>query len=94
MHPAVDQVLAPERADPPKTAPNSDEILVSWRALREYGITYSRVHLRRLVRKNQFPAPVSLSPNRIAFKLSQLREWMASRPTRLAVGGMHRRKGG
>jgi predicted DNA-binding transcriptional regulator AlpA len=46
----------------------------------ERGIKYTRVHLRRLIARGQFPRPFLLSPNRIAWRLSDIVKWEASRP--------------
>jgi len=35
-------------------------------------VGYSRVHIQRLVRAGQFPAPVQLGPGRIAFRESDV----------------------
>ena len=58
-----------------------DEIFIPYKKLKtEHGIDYSRVHLRRLIARRLFPAPVMLSPNRCAWRLSALAAWKASRP--------------
>jgi prophage regulatory protein len=44
------------------------------------GIRYSRMHLRRLIKAGQFPAPVALSANRIGFVETEVAEWLLSRP--------------
>jgi prophage regulatory protein len=43
------------------------------------GLTYSRVHLGRLVKAGAFPRPVQVSPGRVAWRMSDLRAWLASR---------------
>ena len=55
--------------------------LVSYPGLEAFGIRYSRVHLRRKIDNGEFPEPVRLSDARIAWRSSDLREWVASRPT-------------
>jgi hypothetical protein len=47
----------------------------------DYGIPYTRVHLHRMMQRGQFPLAVQLSPNRIAWRPSDLDRWSASRPT-------------
>ncbi|MGE0054500.1 MAG: helix-turn-helix transcriptional regulator [Hyphomicrobium sp.] len=37
--------------------------------------------LWREIRAGRFPAPVALSPNRKAFRVSDVAKWMRSRPT-------------
>jgi hypothetical protein len=64
--------------------PNNSDKFVAYFDLREHGIPYTRVHLRRLIRAGNFPAPVRLSEHRIAWHLSAIEKWKASRPV---VGG-------
>ena len=56
------------------------EIFVAFTQLREHGVVYTRVHIRRLVAQGLFPVPVLMSPNRVAWRLSDLARWKASRP--------------
>jgi predicted DNA-binding transcriptional regulator AlpA len=60
------------------------EIFVSYGQLRDHGVMFSRVHLRRLIEQEQFPRPLLLSANRIAWRISDLATWKASRPPALA----------
>jgi predicted DNA-binding transcriptional regulator AlpA len=62
-------------------SPAGGEVFVAYPELAEHGINYSRVHLRRLITRGLFPSAVMLSPNRIAWRLSDLDRWKASRPT-------------
>jgi predicted DNA-binding transcriptional regulator AlpA len=39
------------------------------------GITYSRDHLRRKVKANEFPAPISVSDHRIGWDEDEIDEW-------------------
>ena len=65
---------------------SSGETFVLYTQLPEVGIPrYSRVYLRELVLKGQFPRPVQLSERRIAWKLSDLEAWKASRPIKSAA---------
>jgi Prophage CP4-57 regulatory protein (AlpA) len=58
-----------------------DEAFVTYAQLPDHGVpTYSRVHTRRLIARGLFPRPVMLSPNRIAWRKSELAAWKASRP--------------
>lgn len=59
---------------------STGNVFVSYSDLRTHGIPYTRVHLNRLMRKGEFPTSVRLSANRIAWRLSELDEWMAGRP--------------
>jgi predicted DNA-binding transcriptional regulator AlpA len=75
-----------QRASPPAAPPPSaaDERFVTYPQLPEHGIPpYSRVHLRRLMARGLFPRAVYLSPNRCAWKLSDLVRW---KETRLTTG--------
>jgi prophage regulatory protein len=56
------------------------EVFVSYFDLRAHGIPYTRVHLYRMMRNGTFPASIRLSPNRIAWRLSELENWKNSRP--------------
>jgi Prophage CP4-57 regulatory protein (AlpA) len=58
-----------------------DEVFITYDQLPDYGIPkYSRVHIRRLMARGLFPRPVMLSPNRIAWRKSEVAAWKASRP--------------
>lgn len=56
-------------------------VLVSFEELATFGIHYSRLHLRRLVKKGTFPAPVRPSEGRIAWRSCDIHEWLAKLPT-------------
>lgn len=59
--------------------------LIAYDALRDRGIPYSRMHLRRLIRDHRFPAPIILStrpdgqPGRIAWPADEIDAWIAAR---------------
>jgi hypothetical protein len=61
--------------------PNHGEVLVTYRELGGHGIPYCRLHLNRMVRRGQFPAPIWLSPNRKVWKLSDILVFKATRTT-------------
>jgi predicted DNA-binding transcriptional regulator AlpA len=64
----------------PSRSPDS-EFFITYDQLPNCGIPkYSRVHIRRLIARGLFPCPVMLSPNRIAWCMSDLAAWKASRP--------------
>jgi predicted DNA-binding transcriptional regulator AlpA len=44
------------------------------------GIPYSRASLWRMERRGDFPQRIKLSPRRSAWRLSELRAWIDSRP--------------
>jgi hypothetical protein len=57
------------------------EVFVPYADLPAHGINPPcRVHLTRQVRSGLFPAPVQISANRIAWRLSDLEQRKASRP--------------
>ena len=65
-------------------------IFFSYRALQRLGVTYSRVHLRRLVDAGKFPPPVRLSANRIAWRISDIEAWQRAQPIAWATkASMH-----
>jgi predicted DNA-binding transcriptional regulator AlpA len=43
------------------------------------GITYSRDHLRRKVKAEEFPAPISVSEHRISWDEDEIDEWLAAK---------------
>jgi len=58
-----------------------EEVFITYDQLPQHGVPkYSRVHIRRLVARGLFPRPVMLSPNRIAWRKSEVAAWKASRP--------------
>ena len=50
--------------------------IIPYVQLRERGITFSRVHLRRLIEAGLFPAPVSVSERRIAWVAAEVDEFL------------------
>ena len=52
---------------------------VRYHELRAYGISFSRQHISNLEAVGRFPARVKLSERAIAWRLSELRDWMANR---------------
>jgi hypothetical protein len=58
-----------------------NEVFITYDQLPANGVpNYSRVHTRRLIGRGLFPRPVMLSPNRIAWRKSDVEAWKASRP--------------
>jgi hypothetical protein len=58
----------------------SDDPWVSYFDFEKYGFVnpttgkpYCRVHLGRMIRRSQWPKPTQVSPNRIAWRLSELK---------------------
>jgi hypothetical protein len=63
-----------------------NDVFVTYFELPQYGIPkFTRKHLLDLQKRNQFPKAIELSPNRIAWKLSELLAWRASRPVARSV---------
>lgn len=53
--------------------------LVPYEGLEAYGISFSKPHLRRLIKARRFPAPVYLSQRRLAWTTEKLEAWMRAR---------------
>jgi predicted DNA-binding transcriptional regulator AlpA len=76
------------RFPPPATAAvalvgpvsRGDDVFVPFDDLAANGIPIGRRQLRRLIRDGYFPAPCQISPNRIAWRLSEVRLWKETRP--------------
>jgi prophage regulatory protein len=58
--------------------PTVEDRIVLWPE-RATLIPLSRVTLWKMRRSGDFPQPIKLSPNRIGWKLSAVRAWIASR---------------
>lgn len=52
---------------------------ITFNALRERGIPYTREHLARLVKAGTFPAPVRLGERRIGWVADEVDAWAAER---------------
>jgi predicted DNA-binding transcriptional regulator AlpA len=55
-------------------------LLVTYDQLGALGVPYSRVHLRRLVARRDFPNPIRLSPGRVAWKKADIVAWLEAQP--------------
>ncbi|MEY2169559.1 MULTISPECIES: helix-turn-helix transcriptional regulator [unclassified Rhodanobacter] len=66
------------------TAP--DRIIAFAELKPERGISFSRVHLRRLWKAGKFPMPVQCSDRRIGWLASELDQWLANRVASRAGG--------
>jgi prophage regulatory protein len=54
------------------------ERLLPWHQLAEI-VPYSRQHVARLERAGQFPRRVRVGPGRVAWRASEVQEWIESR---------------
>lgn len=52
---------------------------IRYQQLKDRGIPWTRVHLGRLVRAGEFPAPVNLGGNSIAWVEAEVDAWAAER---------------
>jgi prophage regulatory protein len=70
---------------PPDTASNSDvapgDRIVTWPAVRAR-VPMDRSTVYRQIRDGRFPAPVQLGVRRLAWRESDIDEWIASREAR------------
>jgi prophage regulatory protein len=87
MRPAFARPFAPstERsaAIPPpiEVRPHLRDRLLSFKDLKpEYDIPFGRVQIWRMAKRGQFPKPIQLSPNRSAWRQSDIEKWLAARP--------------
>jgi hypothetical protein len=63
-------------------------IFVPFERLVDYGYPgRSKAHLRKLIAKGEFPAPVVLSPRRVAWRQEDLWTWQRNRPKRAYIKG-------
>lgn len=67
----------PESPAPAPAPPDPDKILL-WPQVREL-VPLSRVSVWHLRRNGDFPAPLRLSPNRVGWRLSEVRAWIEGR---------------
>jgi prophage regulatory protein len=50
------------------------------------GISYSRVHIYRLIKKDKFPKPIRLGANRVAFVEREIDAWIEAKVERRDCG--------
>jgi len=65
------------RPDPASKGPEQSTLL-SWSEVRAR-VLLSRATVWALRRRGAFPAPIQISPNRIAWRESDLNDWIADR---------------
>lgn len=56
------------------------------------GVTFTRVHIYRMIKLGKFPAPRRLSENKVAWLLSDLLDYADSRPVALPKPKLPRKK--
>ena len=57
---------------------------LGYRDLADFGITYSREAIARLIKAGRFPASFKLSTNRIAWDEAEVTAWLAARMKKAA----------
>jgi predicted DNA-binding transcriptional regulator AlpA len=78
------QVVTDDAVRPPPT--QRVGVFIGYDELAEHiGIAITRRQLRRLISAGTFPRPFQISANRIAWKRSEVEEFLEARP--VAVGG-------
>jgi Prophage CP4-57 regulatory protein (AlpA) len=55
-------------------------MFVRYKYLEENGIIHDRVALARAIENLGFPKPIALGPNTLAWRLSEVEDWIQSRP--------------
>lgn len=53
--------------------------LISWKTLRPMVGNLGRTTWWRLVRAGEAPAPIRISPGRVAWRMADILDWIASR---------------
>jgi hypothetical protein len=72
----------PDQDESPWLVKDAPPILVNYKWLEAAGVFSNRMDCHRK-RLEGFPAPLQLSENKIAWKWSEVQEWLASRPRRM-----------
>jgi predicted DNA-binding transcriptional regulator AlpA len=62
-------------------------MFVSYRYLEQHSIVTNRMCLARAIENYGFPKPIALGANRLAWRLAEVEEWIASRPRRSPKSG-------
>jgi len=66
--------------------------LVRFKRLQDDGIINDRMSLARKIEKENFPKPIVLSPNTLAWDYDEVLSWLASRPRRAPKTGKKSRQ--
>jgi hypothetical protein len=62
-------------------------VFVSYKYLEQHSIVTNRMCLARAIETYNFPKPIALGANRLAWRLEEVEEWIASRPRRAPKTG-------
>jgi prophage regulatory protein len=73
-----------EPAAPVAALMSASERLLSMKTVTEV-TSYSRTSINRLIEQGEFPVPIKLGPQKIAFKESEIRAWIDSRRRRVSA---------
>jgi hypothetical protein len=57
-------------------------VFVSYKYLEQHSIVTNRMCLARAIENYNFPQPIALGANRLAWRLEEVEAWIASRPRR------------
>jgi Prophage CP4-57 regulatory protein (AlpA) len=60
---------------------------VRFKYLKEQGIVSDRMAVARAIERDGFPKPLALGANTIAWDLTEVNAWLASRPRRMPKTG-------
>ena len=65
-----------------KVASSRPEIAtyLTFKQLRDYGVTYSRSHLWLMYQRGEFPRPIAPTPRRRLWRLSEVLCWLDNAP--------------
>jgi predicted DNA-binding transcriptional regulator AlpA len=69
----------PQDTYPKETEPKTLETYLSWAQLRPLIGNQGRTTWWRAIRRGDAPAPVKVSPGRVAWRASEIRAWQAAR---------------
>jgi hypothetical protein len=58
---------------------DQDDPVLTTSDLKQFGVDYHVTHLRRLWKQGKFPQPFKLSANRLGWRRSTIRRWLAER---------------
>jgi predicted DNA-binding transcriptional regulator AlpA len=67
-------------------------VYVNYRYLEERKIVTNRMCLARAIERYNFPQPIEMGANRLAWDLAEVEAWLAARPRRSPKSGDKRSK--